>query len=282
MRKTLLYIKNNFQLMAGLCIILLMVLGAVFASQIASYDPLAMDLSPELRLQPPGADHFLGTDSLGRDVFSRMLHGARISLSVGLIAVLISVIIGIVLGGISGYFSGWIDDLIMRVVEVMYCFPTFFLIMMVIAFLGANIINVMIVIGFTSWPGLCRLVRAEFLTLRERDFVFSARVQKIPSRRIIFKHILPNSMAPVYVSATLSVGNAILVESALSFLGLGVQIPAPSWGNILTNGKDYIDFAWWLTLFPGLAILLSVLSFYMVGEALRVRLDPRLKRRVRN
>jgi peptide/nickel transport system permease protein len=169
-----------------------------------------------------------------------------------------------------------VDGTIMRLVEVMYCFPTFFLIMMVITFLGPNIVNVMVVIGITSWAGLCRLVRAEFLTLRERDFVQAARVQGVSDMRIIFRHILPNAMAPVYVSATLSVGAAILVESALSFLGLGVQVPTPSWGNILSNGKNYIDYAWWLTLFPGLAILLTVLSFNLIGESLREMLDPKL------
>ena len=257
-----------------------MALVAVFAPFIASHDPLKMELSPEARLQPPSADHFFGTDSLGRDVFSRMVYGTRVSLSVGFIAVFISLIIGVFLGGLSGYHGGWVDNVIMRLVEIMYCFPTFFLIMMVIAFLGPDIINVMIVIGLTSWAGLCRLVRAEFLTLRERDFVSSARVQGVSDLRIIFRHILPNAMAPVYVSATLSVGAAILVESALSFLGLGVQIPTPSWGNILTAGKNYIDYAWWLTLFPGLAILITVLSFNLVGEGLRERLDPKLRERL--
>jgi len=207
------------------------------------------------------------------------VYGSRVSLSVGFIAVFISLGIGVFLGGLSGYYGGWVDNAIMRLVEVMYCFPRFFLIMMVITFLGPNIINVMIVIGLTSWAGLCRLVRAEFLTLRERDFVNSAKVQGVSDMRIIFRHILPNALAPVYVSATLSVGGAILVESALSFLGLGVQIPAASWGNILTAGKNYIDYAWWLTLFPGLAILITVLSFNLIGEGLRERLDPKLKER---
>ncbi len=256
-----------------------MVLIAVFAQFIATYDPLEMDLSSEARLQPPSLKHFFGTDPLGRDTFSRMVYGTRISLSVGFIAVFISLVIGVFLGGLSGYYGRWVDGTIMRLVEVMYCFPTFFLIMMVITFLGPNIVNVMVVIGITSWAGLCRLVRAEFLTLRERDFVQAARVQGVSDMRIIFRHILPNAMAPVYVSATLSVGAAILVESALSFLGLGVQVPTPSWGNILSNGKNYIDYAWWLTLFPGLAILLTVLSFNLIGESLREMLDPRLKER---
>lgn len=252
-----------------------MLIIAVFAPLVASQDPLGID--HDARLEAPSMLHLFGTDSLGRDVFSRMVYGSRISLSVGFIAVLISIVIGVSLGGVSGYYGGWIDSLIMRLVEVMYCFPTFFLIMMIITFLGPSIVNVMVVIGLTSWPGLCRLVRAEFLTLRERDFVHSAKVQGVSDARVIFRHILPNAMAPVYVSATLSVGGAILVESALSFLGLGVQIPDPSWGNILTTGKNYIDYAWWLTVFPGVAILLTVLSFNLIGEGLRERLDPKLR-----
>lgn len=255
-----------------------MVAAAILAPLVATHDPLAMDLSGQARLMAPSAEHFFGTDNLGRDVFSRMLYGARVSLSVGFIAVAISIFIGLTLGGISGYYGGIVDNVIMRLVEVMYCFPTFFLIMMVITFLGPNIVNVMVVIGLTSWPGLCRLVRAEFLTLRERDFVAAARIEGVSDSRIIFRHILPNAMAPVYVSATLSVGGAILVESALSFLGLGVQIPDPSWGNILTAGKSYIDYAWWLTFFPGLAILLTVLSFNLVGEGLRDILDPKMSK----
>ncbi|MFH1846020.1 MAG: ABC transporter permease [Candidatus Omnitrophota bacterium] len=267
----------NKRIIFGSVIIGIMAVLALGAPFMATHDPLAMDLSEEVRLQSPSAAHFFGTDAFGRDVFSRMVYGARVSLSVGFVAVLISLGIGIFFGGISGYYGGWIDAVIMRAVEIMYCFPTFFLIMMVITFLGPSILNVMIVIGLTSWAGLCRLVRAEFLTLKERDFVYSAKVQGVSNMRVIFRHILPNAMAPVYVSATLSVGGAILIESALSFLGLGVQIPAPSWGNILTSGKDYIDYAWWLTLFPGTAILFAVLSFYLIGEGLRDVLDPELK-----
>ena len=271
--------KMNKRMIFGITVVVVMGALALCAPLLSTHDPLKVDLAPEARLQGPSPSHLFGTDDLGRDVFSRMLYGARISLSVGFIAVLISLGIGIFLGGISGYYGGRVDAVVMRLVEVMYCFPTFFLIMMVITFLGPNIVNVMIVIGLTSWAGLCRLVRAEFLTLRERDFVHSARVQKVPATRIIFRHILPNAMAPVYVSATLSVGAAILVESALSFLGLGVQIPTPSWGNILTAGKNYMDYAWWLTFFPGMAILVTVLGFNMIGEGLRDVLDPKARSR---
>ena len=267
------------RLILGLSIVIIMALAAIFAPQITVYDPLEMNLAPEVRLQGPSAEHFLGTDNLGRDVFSRMVYGARVSLSVGFIAVFIALVIGVFLGGVSGYYGGVVDIVIMRIVEIMYSFPTLFLIMIVITFLGPNIVNVMVIIGLTSWVGLCRLVRVEFLTLRERDFVYAAKVQKVSDMRIIFRHILPNAMAPVYVSATLSVGAAILIESALSFLGLGVQIPTPSWGNILTTGKNYIDYAWWLTVFPGCAILITVLSFNLIGESLREMLDPRLQER---
>jgi len=267
------------RLVFGIAVVVFMVIIALFAPFIATHDPLEMDLSPGARLVAPSAEHLLGTDNLGRDVFSRMVYGARISLSVGFIAVFISVFVGVFLGGVSGYYGRGTDILIMRIVEIMYCFPTLFLIMIVVTFIGPSIINVMVVIGLTSWAGLCRLVRAEFLTLRERDFVSAARVEGISNMRIIFRHILPNAMGPVYVSATLSVGAAILIESALSFLGLGVQIPTPSWGNILTTGKNYIDYAWWLSVFPGCAILITVLSFNLIGESLREMFDPGLGER---
>jgi peptide/nickel transport system permease protein len=207
-----------------------------------------------------------------------MLYGARISLSIGFIAVVIMLLIGIVLGALAGYYGGWIDGMVMRLIEVMLCFPVFYLILMILAFLGPSIVYVMLVIGATSWMGLARLVRAEFLSLREREFVIAARALGASDSRITFRHILPNALAPVFVSATLSVGGAILLESGLSFLGLGVQIPTPSWGNIISTGRFYIDSAWWLTVFPGSAILITVLSFYLVGEGLRTLLDPRLKR----
>jgi peptide/nickel transport system permease protein len=208
-----------------------------------------------------------------------MLYGSRVSLSVGFVAVAISIFIGILVGAVAGYYGGWTDNILMRFVDTMLCFPTFFLILTVVALLGPGILKIMVVIGVTSWMGTSRFVRAEFLSLRERDFTQAARALGVKDLRIIFRHILPNALAPVFVTATLDVATAILVEAGLSFLGFGVQPPAPSWGNILTEGRTYIFDAWWLTVFPGLAILITVLSFNLLGEGLRDAIDPRLRGR---
>lgn len=271
-------ITKNKQIMFGIIVVIFMFSAAVFAPYLAAYDPYEVNLSPDEKLQSPSKEHWFGTDDLGRDLFSRMVYGARISLSVGFIAVAIMLLIGLTLGVLAGYYRGWVDNLIMRFVEVMMCFPSFYLILMILAFLGPSIVYVMIVIGLTSWMGLTRLIRAEFLSLREREFVIAARALGVSDLRIAFRHILPNALAPVFVSITLSLGGAILIESSLSFFGLGVQIPTPSWGNIIGTGRFYIDSAWWLTVIPGLAILITVLSFYLIGEGLRTILDPRLKR----
>ncbi len=257
----------------GLAITLITLLLALFAPAIAPYDPDAIDVKQILL--SPSASHWMGTDGLGRDVFSRMLFGARISLMVGFVAVGIATIIGVLLGAISGYYRGWVDIFIMRLVDVMLSIPTFFLILAVIAFLTPSIWNIMIVIGLTSWMGVTRLVRAEFLSLREREFVLSAKALGAGDLRLIFRHLLPNSLTPIIVSTVLGIASAVLVESGLSFLGLGVQPPQASWGNILTDGKEYIQFAWWLSLFPGLAILFTVLGYNLLGEGLRDALDPR-------
>ena len=226
---------------------------------------------------PPSHVHLMGTDSLGRDVLSRIIYGSQISLKVGFVAVGLATLIGVLLGAVAGYYGGWVDNLLMRLVDLMLCFPTFFLILAVIAVLEPSIWNIMIIIGLTSWMGVARLVRAEFLTLREREFVQAARALGARDGRIIFRHLLPNALAPVMVSATLGVAGAILTESALSFLGLGVQPPTPSWGNILTAGKDNIEIAWWLSVFPGLAILMTVMGYNLLGEGIREAIDPRLK-----
>lgn len=269
-----LLVKNRMAIAGGACIFLVFFI-AFLSPVISPYDPEAVSVAE--KLAAPSWRHLLGTDHLGRDVFSRMLYGSRISLLVGFVAVGLSLAIGIVVGAVAGYYGKWVDTVLMRFVDVMMCFPSFFLILTIIALLGPNIINVMVVIGITSWMGTARFVRAEFLSLRERDFVRAARALGARDARIIFYHILPNALAPVFVAATLDVATAILVEAGLSFLGFGVQPPAPSWGNILTSGRIYIFDAWWLTFFPGLAILVTVLSFNLFGEGLRDALDPRLR-----
>ena len=271
------YFKRNRLAVGGLVTIVIIFLVAGFASLLAPDDPGRTNVS--LKLASPSLQNYLGTDQLGRDVFSRMLYGSRVSLSVGFVAVAISILIGVLVGAVAGYYSGWVGSLLMRWVDIMLCFPSFFLILTVVALLGPSLFKVMVVIGITSWMGTSRFVRAEFLSLRERDFTQAAKALGVPDRRIIFRHILPNALAPVFVTATLDVATAILLEAGLSFLGFGVQPPAPSWGNILTEGRTYIFDAWWLTVFPGLAILMTVLAFNLLGEGLRDALDPRLRGR---
>ncbi len=267
--------RKNHLAMAGAFIVALLFAVALLAPYISPYDPGAIDI--KIVLQEPSPEHLFGTDALGRDVLSRMIWGSRISLLVGFVAVGIASVIGVFLGALAGYYGRWVDNLIMRFVDIMLCFPTFFLILAVVAFLEPSIWNIMIIIGVTGWMGVARLIRAEFLSLKERDFTTAERALGAKDFRIIFKHILPNAMAPVLVSATLGVAGAILTESALSFLGIGVQPPTPSWGNILTAGKDNIEIAWWLSLYPGMAILITVLGYNLLGEGIRDAIDPRLK-----
>lgn len=265
-------LRNKFAVL-GISIIALLLLTAFFAPVISPYGQSEQNLYQ--RLLPPSSEHFFGTDDLGRDVFSRMIYGSRISLAVGFISVFIILFIGTSLGIISGYFGGKTDSVIMRFTDIVLCFPTFFLILLIIAFLEPNIFNVMIVIGLTSWPGLARLVRAEVLSLKEREFISVAKMMGIDNLKIFAVHILPNIISPLMVYASLAIGGAILTESALSFLGLGVQPPMSSWGQILTSGKDYIYIAWWLSVFPGIAILTTVLAFNLIGEAIRDVFDPK-------
>ncbi len=267
---------RNKMALAGGIVILVMLFLAIFAPLIAPYDPGHIDT--RMALMPPSSDHVFGTDSLGRDVFSRIVYGTRISLSVGFIAVGLACLIGITVGSIAGFYGGWIDNIIMRLIDIMLCFPTFFLILAIIAILEPSIFNIMAVIGVTSWMGISRLIRAEILTLKERDFVQASRVMGAGDFWIIVKHLIPNAIGPVLVSATLGVGAAILTESALSFLGIGIQPPTPSWGNILTEGKSTLGVAWWITLIPGFFILITVLSYNLLGEGLRDILEPRLRK----
>lgn len=269
------FFGKNLVFSMGLAIVIAMSCAALFAPLLSPYPPDQEHLNHIL--ESPSRNFILGTDRLGRDIFSRLLYGGRVSLWVGFVAVGISISIGTFLGLLSGYFRKYVDEAIMRFVDVMLCFPSFFLILAVIAFLEPSLTNIMIVIGLTSWMGVTRLVRAETLSLRERDFVAFAQLAGISTSRILLFHILPNVVAPIIITATLGVAGAILIESSLSFLGLGVQPPTPSWGNMLMEGKVVIEIAPWLSIFPGLAILVTVLGYNLLGESLRDIFDPRLK-----
>jgi len=268
-------LRKNRLALAGGAVVILLGAVAVCAPLLAPYDPAAYDVKQILLA--PGPQHWFGTDQLGRDVLSRMLYGARISMAVGFVSVGIAVLLGTLIGTLAGYYGGRVDELLMRFVDLMLNFPRLFLLLTLIALLRPSIWVIMAVIGFTGWMGLARLVRGEILSLREREFVQGARALGAADARIMVKHILPNALVPVLVSATLGVAGAILTESGLSFLGLGVQPPTPSWGNILIDGKANIEIAWWLSAFPGLAILATVLAYNLLGEGLRDALDPRLR-----
>jgi peptide/nickel transport system permease protein len=266
--------RKNPLAIAGGVVVTVLALAALLAPVLAPYDPAAYDVKQILL--PPSPAHWFGTDQLGRDVLSRMLFGARISMSVGFVSVGIAVLIGTLIGTMAAYYGGRTDELLMRFVDLMLNFPRFFLLLTLIAFLRPSIFVIMAVIGLTGWMGLARLVRGEILSLKEREYVQSAHALGARDRRIMFRHILPNSLVPILVSATLGVAGAILAESGLSFLGLGVQPPTPSWGNLLIDGKANIEIAWWLSVFPGMAILITVLAYNLLGEGLRDALDPRL------
>ncbi|RZD16419.1 MAG: ABC transporter permease [Candidatus Acididesulfobacter guangdongensis] len=271
--------KRNKLALVSLLFILLVIFAAIFAPYISPYNPDKINVNAIL--QPPSFTHWLGTDQLGRDVFSRLIYGSRISIEVGFIAVSISLFIGVITGAFSGYYSGLIDSLLMRFVDIMLTFPSFFLILAISAILKPSIINIMIIIGLTSWMGVARIVRAEFIQNRQKDYVLAAKASGASDLYIIFSEILPNCIAPILVSATLGIAGAILIQASLAFLGIGIMPPTASWGGMLSRGKTYIMIAWWLTLFPGLAILMTVLSFNLIGEAVRDALDPKVNRSLR-
>jgi peptide/nickel transport system permease protein len=269
--------KNRLALIGG-AIVLVLALMAAAAPLVSPHDPNKPDV--KRILESPSARHWLGTDQIGRDVLSRMLYGARVSLAVGFVSVGIATAIGIALGAGAGYHGGPVDGAVMRLVDLMLVFPRFFLLLAVLAFLKPSIWTIMVVIGLTGWMGVARLVRAEFLALKEREFVIWSQSIGASAFRIIWRHILPNAMGPVLVAMTLGIPAAILTESGLSFLGLGVRPPYATWGNILNEGKEVIELAWWLSVYPGLAILVTVLSYNLLGEGIRDALDPRLRQSV--
>src|SRR5207302_9843312 len=266
--------RNRLALASGGVVVCLFLIAGL-TPWLSPWDPNHPDMKQ--MLDGPSREHPLGTDSLGRDVLARMLYGSRVSLAVGFVSVGIATLVGVLLGASAGYHGGVLDALIMRLVDLMLVFPRFFLLLAVLAFLRPSIWTIMAGIGLTGWMGVARLVRAEFLTLREREFVVWSQSVGASGFRIIWRHILPNAMAPVLVAMTLGIPAAILTESGLSFLGLGVQPPYATWGNILHEGKDAIELAWWLSLYPGLAILVTVLSYNLLGEGIRDALDPRLR-----
>jgi len=269
--------SRNRTAVAGLIVILALYLIALLTPLIAPYDPTFQgDLLTE-RYVGISMAHPLGTDQFARDILSRLLYGTRISLLIGFVAVGISVTIGTLLGAVAGYVGGLVDGAVMRFVDMVISFPRLVLLITIIALFEPSIFLITAVLGLTLWPGTARIVRGEVLSLREREFVQAARALGYSKRRIILRHLIPNALAPVIVAATLGIGNTIVLEAGLSFLGLGVQPPTPSWGTMVADGRNVLLNAWWLSTFPGLAIVFTVLSFNLVGDGLRDALDPRLR-----
>lgn len=261
--------------MVGLGVILLNVLIAFLAPWVATHDPLAINIAR--RAAPPSSDFLFGTDDFGRDIFSRVIYGARISLTISLLSVFIATLFGVVIGATAGYYGGWIDNVIMRCMDAVMGFPAILLAIAIMAVRGGNLYNVVIALGFVYIPRFARIVRGSVLSLKEKEFVEASLAMGNSDLFIIFRHILPNCMAPLIVQGTISLAYAILAEAALSFLGLGAPPPAPSWGNILSDARNFMLDAPWMTVFPGIAITLAVLGYNLFGDALRDVLDPRLK-----
>ncbi len=261
----------------GVGVVVGLALVAILAPLVAPYDPIAQgDLTTTAYL-PPSWEHWLGTDQFGRDILSRIIYGARISLSIGFLAVAIAVVLGSLLGAIAGYVGGLADSTIMRFTDMVMAFPRLVLLILIIALFEPSLTLIILVLGLTQWPGTARLVRGEVLSLREQEYVEAARALGFGRARIILRHLLPNVMAPVIVAATLGIGNTIVLEAGLSFLGFGIQPPTPSWGTLVADGRQNLIGAWWVATFPGLAIVLTVLAFNLVGDGLRDALDPRMR-----
>jgi peptide/nickel transport system permease protein len=260
---------------AGLVIIVVLAAVAIFGPALTPYDPI--DQSFRIKLRPPSAEHLLGTDEFGRDIFSRIIVGTRVALAVGTVPVLIALLVGVTLGLVAGYYGKAIDQVLMRVIDVMLAFPWLLLAIGIMAVLGPGIRNVMIAVAIVYIPAFARIVRGSVLSIKEKEYVEAARAMGQPDRRILFQHVLANAWAPIIVLATLSIGQAIIYAAGLSFIGLGTQPPDPDWGNMLSSGREYLRDAPWLGFFPGLAILITVLAFNLFGDGLRDALDPRLR-----
>lgn len=279
-RETFRQIVKNKIAMFGLLLVLLLIVVGLFAEWIAPYDPYDVDL--DISLRPPSAEHWLGTDEEGRDVLSRIIFGARISLKVGLIASSISLLIGGLLGLMAGFFRGWLESIIMRFTDVMFGFPALLFMIGITAAVPRPSIEVaMLAIGLVSWPGMARIMRSQVLTVVEQEYVAAARSLGYSKTRIILRHVLPNSLAPVIVAFTMSIAGAVMAEASLSFIGLGAQPPEPSWGSMIAFGRMHLRGEWWISVFPGLAVAVMVIGFNLFGEGLRDALDPTLRQRVK-
>jgi len=269
--------RRNRVAVIGLGVIALFYLIALIAPLIAPHDPIAQRDIARTSFLAPSADYWLGTDRFGRDVLSRILYGARISLAIAFVATAISITLGTLIGAIAGYAGGKVDTILMRLTDMVLAFPRLVLLIMIVALFSPSITVIITVLGLTQWPSTTRIVRGDVLSLREREYVQAARALGFSSRRILLRHLIPNVLAPVIVAATLGIGNTIVLEAGLSFLGLGVSAPTPTWGNMVAEGRDNLLGAWWLATFPGLTIVLVVLAFNLVGDGLRDALDPRLR-----
>lgn len=274
--ETLAKLSRSATAMAGAAIILVFVIGALFAPLLSPHDPVAQAIS-ERQQAPFTPGHLLGSDELGRDIFSRIIYGARISLVIGLVSVGISLVFGLVIGTLSAYYGGWLDRIVMRLIDIMLAFPYILLTIVIVAILGSSLVNAMIAIGISQIPVYARVVRASVLAEKEADYVMAERSLGAGNLELMARTILPNCLAPIFVQATLGIGDAILSSAALSFLGLGAKPPTPEWGLMIANAKEFITSSWWIVTFPGLAILLTVLGFNLLSDSLRDALDPRLK-----
>lgn len=268
--------RANTLAVISVYVIVLLYLVAILAPFLAPYDPAAIERVLETRYLAPSASHIFGTDEFGRDLLSRAIYGARVSLSVGLLAMLIAKLIGTTYGAIAAYYGGWVDNVMMRAVDVIIAFPTFYLMLMLVGVFEANILLLVLILGFTAWPGTARFIRGEILSLKEQEFTEAARAIGLPSHLIIVKHLIPSALSPVLVSAALSVAGMIGAEAGLSFLGLGIRPPTPSWGNMVSAGQDALLVAWWVAFFPGALLAATLIAFSLLADGLRDALDPKV------
>lgn len=270
-------LKRNRMAVAGLVILSIIVLSAIFANMLFDYEAMAVHQNASNRLAAPSSEHWLGTDEVGRDILARIVFGARVSLPVALATILIAAVVGGLLGAIAGYSRRTVDNAIMRIMDMFLAIPSTLLAIAIVAALGSNIRNLLIAIAVSNIPPFARIIRSSVITIKNEEFIEAARAIGAGDGRIVFKHIIPNAMAPMIVQATMCIAGSVLSIASLSFLGLGIQPPTPEWGSMLSNGRQYIRYAWWVCTFPGIAIMLSILSLNLLGDGLRDALDPKLK-----